>query len=117
MGLAVVALHLRDPHVRGSWGFCPTALMGFDCPLCGGLRAVHHLSNVDLPAAASSNVLVVAAAPVAVGLWFWALSRAWRGLRPFPLERVPPGAWWSLIAVLAVFAVVRNLSMGSWLAS
>ncbi|WP_110238653.1 DUF2752 domain-containing protein [Nocardioides gilvus] len=117
VGIAVVALHVRDPNVRGSWGFCPTALMGFDCPFCGGLRSVHHLSNVDLPAAASSNLLVVIGAPVVVGLWLWALLRASRGLRPLVLERVPPGAWWSLLAVLAVFAVVRNLPMGSWLAS
>lgn len=117
MGLAVVALHLRDPHVRGSWGFCPTALMGFDCPLCGGLRAVHHLSNIDVSAAVSSNLLVVAGAPIAVGLWLWALLRAWRGLRPVSLERVPAGAWWTLLALLAVFGVVRNLPMGSWLAS
>lgn len=117
VGAAVVALHVRDPHVRGSWGFCPSAVMGFDCPFCGGLRAVHHLSNVEVAAAASSNLLLVVGAPVLVGLWFFALFRVWRGQRPLALERVPSTAWWGLLAVLIVFAVVRNLPMGSWLAS
>lgn len=117
VGMAVLALHVRDPHVQGSWGFCPTALMGFDCPFCGGLRAVHHLSNVELGAAASSNLLLVIGAPFAVGLWFWALFRAWRGLSPVGLERVSPPAWWLVLGVLAAFTVVRNLPMGSWLAT
>ncbi len=40
-----VALHLRDPHKSGSWGFCPwLVLTGTYCPGCGGLRAVNDLT-------------------------------------------------------------------------
>ena len=117
VGIAVLALHVRDPHVQGSWGFCPTALMGFDCPFCGGLRAVHHLSNAELSAAASSNLFVVIGAPIAIALWIWAVLRAWRGQPRIGVEHVPAAASWSLLAVLVTFAVVRNLPMGSWLAS
>jgi hypothetical protein len=116
-GLAAttVALHLRDPHASGSWGYCPTALLGLYCPGCGALRAVNDLTNGDLAAAASSNVLLLLAMPVAV----FVLSRwtvdAWQGRRR---GRTALSSWPVLavgIALAAVFTVARNLP-GSWLA-
>ena len=59
LGAATVALHFRDPHVSGSWGMCPTAMLGFACPGCGGLRAVNDLTDLRLVDAASSNLLFV----------------------------------------------------------
>ena len=35
LGLATLALHLRDPHAHGSWGLCPSAAIGIYCPGCG----------------------------------------------------------------------------------
>ncbi|WP_241153919.1 DUF2752 domain-containing protein [Nocardioides pantholopis] len=117
LGAATVALHVRDPHVGGSWGVCPTALMGFACPGCGGLRAVNDLTHLDLAAAASSNLAFVVAAPfLVVGLALWALGR-WRG-RPLlrvPAAAVQPVAFTALVLLL-VFSVLRNLPAGSWLA-
>ncbi len=55
LGLATLALHLRDPHVGGSWGICPSAAMGFWCPGCGGLRAVNDLTHGEVASAASSR--------------------------------------------------------------
>lgn len=117
VGLAALALHLRDPHVQGSWGFCPTALVGLACPFCGSLRAVHHLTDLDLVAAASSNLVLVAAAPVAVALWLVALVRAGRGRTPL-VPAVPAVVWWMVAALLTVFTVLRNLSFApvDWLA-
>lgn len=114
---AVAVLHLRDPHRSGAYGFCPWLLLtGTSCPGCGGLRAVNDLSNGDLVAAASSNLLVVAAAPLAALAWVRSVAQRWRGaLRPWPPARVH-----LLTAVLVgaamVFWVVRNLPVGSWLA-
>jgi len=115
LGLATLALHLRDPHESGSWGFCPSAALGIYCPGCGGLRAVNDLMNGDVAGAASSNLLFVALIPVAVfllGRWTW---DRWTGnereLRP-GLSRT---VLWSLVVVAAVFVVLRNLP-GSWLA-
>ena len=48
--------------------------MGVYCPGCGGLRAVNDLTNGDLGAAASSNLLLVVLLPVAV-LWLLRWSR------------------------------------------
>jgi hypothetical protein len=116
LGLAVLALHLRDPHQSGSWGFCPSAALGFWCPGCGGLRAVNDLTNGDVGAAASSNLLFIAVAPVIVFLLGrWAVDR-WRGTAREPDARRITVATVSFCAVAVVFAVLRNLPAGSWLA-
>lgn len=116
LGVATLALRLRDPHEHGSWGICPSAALGVYCPGCGGLRAVNDLTHGDLAGAASSNLAFVVALPfILVGLALWALGR-WRG-RPYRLSMrvITPTAYVSL-ALLTVFAVLRNLPAGSWLA-
>ena len=114
--LATVALHVRDPHASGSWGYCPTALLGFSCPGCGGLRAVNDLTNGEVGAALSSNLLVSVLIPVAVVLLaVWAVDR-WRGrVRIVPWSRLRPVVV-ALVTVMFVFAVVRNTGPGAWLA-
>lgn len=108
--LGAVALHLRDPHVEGSWGFCPfQAMTGLDCPFCGGLRAVNLLTNLDVTGAASSNLLVVVGLPVVVAFWLRRLLACWRGggaMRPLT---VPGAVWVGLLVLGTVFTVVRNL--------
>ena len=66
LGLATLALHLRDPHDSYSWGFCPSAALGLSCPGCGGLRAVNDLTNLRLADAASSNLALVIAIPILI---------------------------------------------------
>jgi hypothetical protein len=112
-----VALHLRDPHESGSWGFCPwLVLTGTNCPGCGGLRAVNDLTRGELGAAASSNLLFVSAAPLVVGLWGRSLGQRWRGVRE-PLPRnVVVVATAVVVVLVVVFWVVRNLPSGAWLA-
>lgn len=112
-GLGALALRWRDPHVQGSWGVCPFSLLsGLDCPGCGSLRAVHHLTHGDVAAAASSNLLLVLALPfVVLGWWRWSQGR--------PL--VTGSGRWLLPVVVGLlglgFAVLRNLPAGSWLAA
>lgn len=116
LAAATLALHVRDPHDKYSWGLCPSAALGFSCPGCGGLRAVNDLTHGDVGAALSSNLLVVVAMPFAVlALALWAVDR-WRGTpATIPWRRltplVPP-----LVVVVVAFAVARNLAFGSWLA-
>lgn len=112
-----MALHLRDPHVSGSWGFCPLNLVSdLDCPGCGGLRAVHHLTDLDVVAAASSNLLLVAALPLVAVLWWRWASRAWRDVPPRSLEVSRPVTV-VLVGAVVVFGVLRNLPAGAWLAA
>jgi hypothetical protein len=118
VGGLTVALHFRDPHASGSWGFCPwAALTGFYCPGCGGLRAVNDLTNGDIVGAASSNLVFVLMVPVLVLLWLRWARRAWTGGQPTERGVQHPGAWIAVFAaVMVVFGVLRNLPAGSWLA-
>lgn len=80
LAAATLALHLRDPHVQHSWGFCPLfAMTGLYCPGCGGPRATNDLSNADLLGAMQSNLLFVLFVPVIVwALLGWTRAR-WQG--------------------------------------
>lgn len=116
LAAATLALHLRDPHEQGSWGLCPTAALGFACPGCGGLRAVNDLSNGDLGAAASSNLLFVLSIPLIVlVLARWSHGR-WTGRGWEPSPRVLRVVTIAVVALLAVFTVARNTPAGAWLA-
>ena len=115
LALATAALHFRDPHSRGSWGFCPSAAMGIWCPGCGGLRAVNDLTNGDVTAAASSNLLFVLLLPLLVFLLGrWAIE-SWRGHDREPNARLITLTTIGICAAAVVFAILRNLP-GSWLA-
>ncbi len=118
LALATVALHLRDPHVQGSWGICPSRLLfGLDCPGCGGLRAVNDLGQGDLMAAASSNLLFVVSVPLIVAALGWWLVAAWRRGRRAPAWLQSQAVLWAFVAVTTVFTVARNLPAGAWLGS
>jgi len=110
-GLAVGALALTaaiDPNEPDHYPLCPTqALTGLDCPGCGSLRAMHALGRGDLGAAADHNLLLVAALPVLAWIWLRWVRRSWLGLpRPEPVS----GRWvWALLALVAIYAVVRNV--------
>ena len=113
---ATVALHLRDPHVSHSWGVCPLyALTGIYCPGCGGLRAVNDLTNGHIGQAASSNLLLVLAIPVALVCFSRWTYGAWTGREVRPVPVLPRPVVVGLLVITAAFTVARNLP-GSWLA-
>ena len=115
VGAATLALQVRDPHRHGSWGLCPfKAITGWNCPLCGGLRAVNDLGHGDLPAAAHSNLLFIGLVlPLAVGAWALWVRRTWTG-DARPLAPATVRALSVALGVLAVaFTVYRNTPWGS----
>lgn len=116
-GVAVVgALHLRDPHSSGSWGYCPfLALTGLPCPGCGGLRAVNDLTNGDVVGAMSSNLVAVLLLGSAVVVWgVWTVRRA-RG-QAAPLLNLSLRGGLVLLAAFLVFGAFRWTPWGAWLA-
>jgi len=114
---AAVLLHVRDPHESGSYGYCPFLLLGDrPCPGCGGLRAANLLTNGDVVGAASSNLLAVVLAGVLVVAWVLWVGRRWRGEHDARMLVLSARGGAVVIGVLVVFAVVRNLPFGSWLA-
>lgn len=118
VGGLTVAVHLRDPHQHGSWGLCPLyALTGIYCPGCGGMRAVNDVTNGNLRAAISSNVLVLTLLPMVVLWWLTSLRDRWRGASVVPLARRHGTTLTYVIGAVAVlFAIVRNTSWGAALA-
>ena len=114
---ASLLLHLRDPHQGGSYAYCPWLLLtGTYCPGCGGLRAVNDLTDGDLAAAASSNLIFVASLPVLVLWWASTVRDRWQGrVRQVAARRHGMLALAFLVVALA-FAVVRNQPSGAWLA-
>lgn len=107
---ATLALRLRDPHVSGAWGGCPTKLLtDLDCPLCGSLRAVNDLTHLDVGAALSSNLVFVLAVPVILFFFARRLVACWRGGEAMRPLVIPSWVWGGGLVVLAVFTVVRNL--------
>jgi hypothetical protein len=113
---ATAVIAVGDPNTTHI-PLCPfLAVTGLDCPFCGSLRAVHALAHGDVVSAASHNLLFTAAAPFLVVAWVtWLTASLGRPLRwPPPLPRAAAVAFW---AVVAVFAVARNVPSLSWLAS
>jgi hypothetical protein len=113
---ATLALHVRDPHASGSWGFCPLyALTGIYCPGCGGLRGVNDLTDGHVWQAASSNLLLVLAIPFAAFLFVRWSYAAWTGREVTVVPPLPRAVKVGLVVLVLVFTVARNLP-GSWLA-
>ena len=112
---AVTLLHFRDPHIEGSYGMCPSYLLfGVYCPGCGGMRAVHNLTDGHIIDSVHSNLLAL---PLLVlfALWVgdWAI-RSWRGQGP-RLPAIGYTTMWVLLGSLAVYSVLRNTPWGTWL--
>jgi hypothetical protein len=111
-GTALVAV--VDPHQGGHYPTCPLlAVTGLYCPFCGGLRAAHDLTRLDLLGALDRNPLFVVALPVL--LWAYArwARRAFTG-RPVPMA-LPRWWGWGLLGLLAAYFVLRNVPGWSWL--
>ena len=110
-----------DPNHPGHYLVCPLLeLTGLYCPACGGLRAVHDLTHLDLAGAWSMNPLFVLVAPLAVLAWARWLARAC-GSRRWPVtaasSRRSSWAAAAALGVVLVYAVLRNLpALAPWLA-
>jgi hypothetical protein len=103
------ALALRDPHVSGSWGYCPFLLLtGHPCPGCGGLRATNDLLHGDLAAALSSNAYAVLSIALLAVLWtVWVVRRVRATTTTLTLVTGRLGLGW--LAGLLAFGVLRLL--------
>lgn len=115
VGTAALALRLRDPHQQGSWGLCPfKEITGWNCPLCGGLRAVNDLGHGQVTEAAHSNLLFVGLVlPLVVGAWaFWFRGSWTRRSVSFPPALVRALAV-ALGVVAVAFTIYRNTPWGS----
>ena len=118
VGAATIYTAIVNPNTSSAFPQCITKqFTGLDCPMCGGLRAVHSLTHGDLVGAIDHNVLAVVLLPLMVGAWGWWMARS-LGVN-VPTFRFPNWAPWAAIAFMMVFAVVRNTALPgvAWLDS
>ena len=102
-------LFAAEPGEGGIYPPCPFfSITGMHCPGCGTLRALNRLLHADPAGAISMNALTVLFVPFV--LYYFA-NLAWvsRGLRPLPGAAALSKAGWWVIALLLIFAVLRNL--------
>lgn len=106
LGIGALALVVHSPMVAGSYGVCPSQLLGFACPGCGGLRATASLLHGDVSAAWAYNPLAVLLAPALVALLVrWLVdARANRAPWAPSLRVVVIGA-----VVLLGYGIARNV--------
>jgi hypothetical protein len=109
-------LVLRDPSVAGHYPTCPfLAVTGLYCPGCGALRGLRALAGGDLGAMVGYNAMLVVGVVLLAWAWLaWTgrCTRWWR-LRPLPGSALFD---WSLLGLVVVFTVARNLPFGAALA-
>ena len=110
--VAVVVLGLLyfvNPGTSTLYPTCPfLAFTGCYCPGYGSLRAIHHLTRGHLATALGLNPLLVLSLPF-VG--YSLASRASLALRGRSLRSffVPPALIWTLLAVVVLYWVTRNV--------
>lgn len=109
--LVVAGLYLVNPnstHVP----LCPLhAATGLWCPLCGATRASHALLHGQWTTALHDNLLFVLLLPLLLAAWW-----RWAGPTTDRARLLPRPAFAGLVLLAALFGVLRNLPIGSWLA-
>jgi hypothetical protein len=106
---AVVVLFFFDPSTAGFFPVCAFhELTGWQCPGCGGLRAVHQLCHGHIAAAWDLNPFLVGLLPVALWLGVREAARIFTG-REWPGLVTRPICAWLLTAALVLFGILRNV--------
>jgi hypothetical protein len=111
LGLAGAALlFLFDPARHAFYPVCLFKKMtGYDCPGCGGLRAMHQLLRGNVWHAFQLNAMAVIALPV---LGIWAVRIWWQSARNRSSKKSRGLFWaWVVVAMIVLFGVVRNLPL------
>lgn len=107
-GLGVL-VSLCAAHPSGWVPACPTrAHLGFVCPGCGSMRAIHHLLNMDLATAFNHNpLMLILGVPLGLVLVLFLGFTTITGRR---LVLVPTSSRlaWSALGVLLLYTVLRN---------
>ena len=106
-GLGVV--YLLDPANSDLYPPCPSlALTGLYCPGCGTLRALHQLTRGHPVAALDLNPLMMLLLPF-VGYFLASHAMLAATGRPLKAYFVRPAVIWSLLGVVLVYWLLRNI--------
>ncbi len=114
LALAAVALLYANYNPAGNPWFpkCPFRLLtGFDCPGCGSQRALHHLLHFDFRAAATDNILLIAAIPYIGLAYILDMMKPAADSRAGKLQSRLYGhmAIWIVFSIIIAFWILRNI--------
>ena len=108
IGVVLAVLFFFAPD---QYPFYPRCLLhtltGWQCPGCGGLRAMHHLLHGHISSAFHYNPLLVLLLPALAVILAWHRVRQGRG-QVDPLKH--PCWIWLLVTIVVVFGIARNFS-------
>ena len=85
------------------------ALTGWQCPGCGGTRALYHLLHLNFSQAMYYNAAVASLAPHALAAFVFCYVRVLRSGRA-PTLWLPPQVVACLSLAVALFGLARNLA-------
>lgn len=108
--LAIAVVFFVFDPARG--GFFPRCMFhqytGLNCPGCGSLRALHHLTHGEFLTAFRCNPLLMVLLPLIalIGMRWFKRGRGAFGDDPVFLR---PATAWILVGVTLVFTILRNL--------
>jgi hypothetical protein len=107
--LVVAVLYLFDPSGSRIYPVCLFhKFTGLNCPGCGSLRALHHLTHGEFAAALHCNPLLIVALPVlALALVRWQIGQ--RNARSGADLFARPAIVWAICAIVIVFGILRNV--------
>ncbi len=112
LGLAILSagavVFFFNPSTHGFYPICLFhQLTGLNCPGCGGTRAAYALLHGNVALALQDNALFVLLIPAVAlrGVWFAGKKFLGRPVGNF----FPAKSLWVLLAIAAVFMVMRNL--------
>ena len=107
--LVVAVLFLFDPAGSTIYPVCLFhKFTGLNCPGCGSLRAMHHLTHGEFATAFHCNPLLIVALTVLV-LTLIRRPGGRRNSRSRVFLLARPAMAWAMCAVVIVFGVLRNV--------
>jgi Protein of unknown function (DUF2752). len=115
LALALFAFFRFNPSEHSFFPRCVFhSVSGWNCPGCGGQRALHHLLHGNFAAALQHNALFVVLLPLAI----WSLAQTfWNRCFGSPkIGLFKHHLWpWVLCITVIAFGVLRNLPGFGWL--
>ena len=108
LGVVYYFYNHNPAQAKQTYVVCMTKqLTGYDCPGCGGQRALHQVLHGNFLQAAKLNVAIYFFAPL-LGYIFFSVV-----LKPFginlPDVDISSKGLWIVLLLLAIFTIVRNM--------
>jgi hypothetical protein len=115
--LGAIFLFFHNPAVSEVFLPCPIRLFtGFYCPGCGSTRELYSLLHGEIYQAFRFNPALFILLPFIV---FYILAKSIyfiRGIKHDPLHKVPSSVFVTILILLLVYAIMRNIPLFSFLA-